>query len=295
MPVRRPSLLLLLVPLLAGCVDHYLGYPRTPPARVDHAVESMERGALRVRLEWARPRLGGRAPAVIVHPEAGHEAREMRGVLFDLASRGWVAVAADYRRTDRRGTLFAWRERSDPLALWDRVASDPGVDPARIALLGFSQGGVYSLVIAAESQRAAAVVAYYPVTDFAAWLDEPGRSAGARWVFRRIRGHFYRQSGARSEEEFATFLARASPLRHAERIRAPVLLVHGTRDRSASIVESRRLAARLRGLGRSVELLEVDGAGHVFNFRDEAKAAAAWAATVGFLERHLRSSAAPAT
>ena len=294
MPVRRPALLLLLVPLLAGCVDHYLGYPRAPAAGVAHAVESMERGALRVRLEWARPRLGGRAPAVIVHPEAGHEAREMRGVLFDLASRGWVAVAADYRRTDRRGTLFAWRERRDPLAVWERVARDPAVDPARIALLGFSQGGVYSLVIAAESRRAAAVVAYYPVTDFAAWLDEPGRSPGARWVFRRIRGHFYRQSGARSEEEFATLLARASPLRHAERIEAPVLLVHGTRDRSADIVESRRLAARLRELGRPVELLEVEGAGHVFNFRDPAKATAAWAATVAFLRRHLEPAARPA-
>jgi dipeptidyl aminopeptidase/acylaminoacyl peptidase len=295
MPVRRPALLFLLVPLLAGCVDHYLGYPRTPSSRVTHAVESMERGALRVRLEWARPRLGGPAPAVIVHPEAGHEAREMRGVLFDLAARGWVAVAADYRRTDRRGTLFAWRERSEPLAVWERVARDPAVDPSRIALLGFSQGGVYSLVIAAESGRAAAVVAYYPVTDFAAWLDDPGRSRGARWVFRRIRGHFFRQSGARTEREFATLLARASPLRHAERIRAPVLLVHGTRDRSASIVESRRLAARLRELGRPVELLEVDGAGHVFNFRDEGKASAAWAATVAFLERHLASAGAPGT
>ena len=290
--VRLPALSLLAsLPLLAGCVDHYLGMPRTPSAGIAHAVETMEHGALRVRLEWARPRPGGRAAAVIVHPEAGHEAREMRGVLFDLAARGWVAVAADYRRADRRGTLFAWRERSDPLAVWERVARDPGIDPSRIALLGFSQGGVYSLVIAAESGRAAAVVAYYPVTDFAAWLDQPRRSAGARWVFRRIRGHFYRQSGARSEQEFATLLARASPLRHAERIRAPVLLVHGTRDRSASIVESRRLAARLRELGRPVELLEVEGAGHVFNFRDPAQATAAWAATLAFLERHLAPAA----
>ena len=291
---RRPALLLVaILPLLAGCVDHYLGYPRRPPPGVATASETLARGRLLVRLEWARPPAGGRRPAVVVHPEAGHVAREMRGALLDLAARGWVAVAADYRRAGggHRSTLFTWRDRRDPLAVWERVASDPGVDPARIALLGFSQGGVYSLVIAAETGRAAAVVAYYPVTDFARWLEDPGRSRGERWVFRRIRGHFYRQSGARSEAEFATLLERASPLRHAERIRAPVLLVHGTRDRSAGIVESRRLAGRLRELGRPVELLEVEGAGHVFNFRDAEKAAAAWAATVAFLERHLGTGA----
>jgi dipeptidyl aminopeptidase/acylaminoacyl peptidase len=225
-----------------------------------------------------------------VHPEAGHLAREMRGVLYDLASRGWIAVAADYRRAlggSYRETLFAWRDREDPRAVWDRVVADAAVDPARVALLGFSQGGVYSLIVAAETGRAVAVVAYYPVTDFASWLEEPKGSRVEGWVFRRIRGHFYRQSGARTEEEFATLLARASPLRHAERIRAPVLLVHGTQDRSAGVEQSRRLAARLRELGQPVELLEVPEAGHVFNFRDGGKAEMAWATTVAFFDRYL--------
>ncbi|MGH9363009.1 MAG: alpha/beta hydrolase family protein, partial [Thermoanaerobaculia bacterium] len=164
------------------------------------------------------------------------------------------------------------------------------VDPARIGLLGFSQGGVYSLVIAAETGGAAAVVAYYPVTDFEHWLEDPVRRRRERWVFGFIRRHFYRQSGATSEQEFRTLLARASPLRHAERIRAPVLLVHGTRDRSASVEQSRRLAARLRELGRPVELLEVPGAGHVFNFRDREKATLAWQATVAFLDRHVKGT-----
>lgn len=108
-------------------------------------------------------------------------------------------------------------------------------------------------------------------------------------MFRLIRRHFVRQSGAATDEEFRTLLAHASPLRHAERLRAPVLLVHGTRDRSASVEESRRLAARLRELGREVELLEVPDAGHVFNFRDREKAAMTWEATVAFLDRHLKS------
>ena len=277
--------------LLTSCLNHSLIHPRQVPVGVVAHGEAMVCGKLLIRLEWARPIGEGRYPAVIVHPEAGHLAREMRGVVRDLAARGYVAVAADYRRavgSTYRDTLFTWRDSGDPRAVFDRVRADRRVDPARIGLLGFSQGGVYSLVIAAETGGAAAVVAYYPVTDFERWLDDPSRRWRERWVFRLIRRHFVRQSGAATEEEFRTLLAHASPLRHADRIRAPVLLIHGTRDRSASVEESRRLAARLRELDRPVELLEVPDAGHVFNFRDREKAAAAWEVTAAFLDRHVK-------
>jgi len=112
-------------------------------------------------------------------------------------------------------------------------------------------------------------------------------------VFRLIRHHFLRQSGAASEEEFRALLARASPLRHAERIRAPTLLIHGDRDRSAGVDESRRLAARLEELGTKVELLVVPDAGHVFNFRDREKAELAWEATVRWLDRHVKPELLP--
>jgi dipeptidyl aminopeptidase/acylaminoacyl peptidase len=275
-----------------GCVDHALGHPRTAPAGVTEWRETAVRGKLLIRLEWAAPPEGpGPLPTVIVHPEAGHEAREMRPVLRDLAAHGYLAVAADYRRAIRgwyRESLFTWRDPGDPRAVFDIVRAHERVDSERIGLLGFSQGGVYSLSIAALTGQAAAVVAYYPVTDFEAWLEEPGRRRRERWVFRLIRRHFREQSGARSEEEFRTLLARASPLLRADRIAAPVLLIHGDRDRSAGVEQSRRLAERLHELGREVELLEVPGAGHVFNFRNLEQAELAWKATLRWLDRHVR-------
>lgn len=279
---------------LAGCVDHALVHPRTRPPGVAEWNEEVDRGKLRIRLEWARPDATPPLPVVIVHPEAGHEAREMRGVLRDLAARGYLAVAADYRRSiggRYRNTLFAWRDLGDPRAVFDLVAARPDADPRRVGLLGFSQGGVYSLDIAAQTGTAAAVVAYYPVTDFEHWLAGSERAPRERWVFRFIRRHFYRQSGAKSEEEFRTMLARASPMRHAEEIRAPVLLVHGDHDRSAGVEESRRLAARLQELGGQVELLVIPGAGHVFNFRSRERALPAWEATVRWLDRYVRDRA----
>ncbi len=282
---------LLFALLLAGCVDHYVLHPRRPPEGARSWSEVVTEGDLRMRLDWVRPAGSGPLPTVIVHPEAGYHAADMRGVLHDLAKAGYLAVAADYQRRVRerwRGSLFAWRDPGDPLRVIERVRAHPDVDPKRIGLLGFSQGGVFSLLIAAYDGGAAAVVAYYPVTDFETWLEAAGSGLGRRLVFSVIRLGFRRASGARSDLELQILLRRASPLRQAESIRTPVLLVHGSRDGSAGVEESRRLAKRLAELGRPAELLVIAGAGHVFNFRDRRQASLAWDATLAFLDRHLR-------
>ena len=283
---------LLLTTLFSGCVDHYLLHSRLPPAGAKRWSEQAVFDDLLVRLVWVRPARAGPLPAVIVHPEAGHTAVEMRGVLHDLAKAGYLAVAADYQRrkgTRWRDSLLPWRSPDDPLRVIDKVRAHSDVDARRIGLLGFSQGGVLSLLIAAYDGGAAAVVAYYPVTDFENWLEARGSGWGRRLVFCLIRLGFRRASGARSDADLQALLRRASPLRQVESIQAPVLLVHGDRDNSADVEESRRLAERLAELGRSVELLVIPGAGHVFNFRDSAQAKLAWSATLVFLARNLRS------
>jgi dipeptidyl aminopeptidase/acylaminoacyl peptidase len=245
-----------------------------------------------MHLEWVRPAKLGPLPVVVVHPEAGYRASAMRGVLNDLAEAGYLAVAADYQRRKGlrwRQSLFPWQDPRDPKRVMDRVRAHPDVDPERIGLLGFSQGGVFSLLIAAYDGGAAAVVAYYPVTDFERWLEASGAGLGRRLVFGLIRIGFRRASGARSDEELQVLLRRASPFWQARSIRAPVLLVHGDRDGSAGIEESRRLARRLGDLKRPVELLVIRGGMHVFNFRDRTQADLAWDATVRFFDRHLQS------
>lgn len=281
---------------LAGCQvlpDPYLIYPEELPSRAVGWTDAIEHGALRVHLEWARPAGSGPFPTVLVHPGGGKPARSMRGVVHDLAGRGYAAVGIHYeRRIDGkfRSNAFPWRSHEDVLASLDIVSEHAFVDRDRIAALGFSQGGVFSLLIAAHApQRIRAAAAYYPVTDFEYWFATYRPDPIERFVYRVIRWHFYRESGARSEEEFMEMLHRASPLRHAEAIRAPVLLVHGDRDRAASVEESRRLAERLQARGREVRLLVVPGAVHAFNFRQPEQAVFAWGETLDWLERHLQA------
>ncbi len=283
--------------LLASCVSHYRIHARQTPASVRERSEEIARGSLRVRLEWARPEGTGPFPAVMVHPEGGRTARKMRGVLRSLALHGYLAVAADYRRlADGRSpatSLFAWRDPSDAEIVFDLLRDRAEVDPQRIGAIGFSQGGVYSLIIAARNQGVEAVVAYYPVTDFETWLSNPDRSWPRRQAFRLIRRHFRRKSGARSDAELSEILARASPFRQAESITAPVLLLHGDRDSTAEIGESRRLERRLRELGREVELVEIEGGGHIFNFRDSRLAQEAWERTLAWLDENLDHDRSP--
>lgn len=278
--------------LAGGCSNHYLIHPQEDPPGVTSWEEDVTRGPLRVHLEWAKPPGAGPFPTVIVHPEGGHHACHMKGVARDLAREGYLAVAVDYWRfldgRFRRNT-FAWRSESDPLAALEHVRAQPLVDPRRIAALGFSQGGIYSLLMAAHAPDVKAVVAYYPVTDFRKWFDTPRSDWGFRAAFAIIEWHFRRESGAETEAQFEEMLRRASVMNYVDSIRAPVLLVHGAEDTSAPVGESRRLEEALKERGREIELLVIPGVGHVFNFsRDEEEARHAWEATLAWLRRFLR-------
>jgi dipeptidyl aminopeptidase/acylaminoacyl peptidase len=281
---------------VVGCSspDHYLVHPREPADAVLSWEDEYVRDPLVIHVRVARSEHAGPAPVVIVHPEGGKTADDMQGILWDLAARGYVAIAADYwRRIDGayRRNVFAWRSDADVTAILDAVRDLPGADPGCVGLLGFSLGGVYSLLIAAHApERVSAVVAYYPVTDFPRWLSQE-RSAPRRFAFAAIRWWFRRESGAATDAEYERMLRAASPWYVADAITAPVLLVHGDRDTSAPIEESMRMAERLRALDKPVELLVVPGGRHIFNFRQPEQAAFAWHETVEWLEVHLRSPA----
>jgi dienelactone hydrolase len=274
--------------------DRYLIYPKVPPVHVQTWSTEVDHGPLRLRLVWAKPVGTGPWPTVLVHPDGGATAAAMRGVVWDLARQGYLAVAVDYRRlhdgTYRR-TLFPWCEEAEMLAVLAVLRAQPGVDGQRLAALGFSQGGIFSLLLAAQSPTITTVVAYYPVTDFPRWLAAPGAPLLQRLVFHFIREAFRRDAERCPEVTFEAVLANASALYQAERIRVPVLLIHGDQDGAAPVEESRRLAARLAALGRDVELVVMAGGHHVFNFKQPPQAQAAWQVTQQWLARHLATTA----
>jgi len=291
---RRTAVLGIALTLLVGCArtNHYLIHPREPAPGIAPWSADFARDELWVHLEGARPGGTGPYPTVLVHPEEEETAADMHGVIWDLAARGYVAIAADYKRRIKgqwRRNTFAWRSTKDLMLVIDVTRAYPEVDQDRIGALGFSEGAVVSLLMAAhDPDRIKAVVAYYPITDFPHWYAGKRSGLFPRILFRLARWQLRVDSGAPNDEEFQKMLRLASPFYMAEFVRAPVLLIHGAEDTLALPEESERMAESLSSHDDTTKVLVVPGCKRLFNFLQRPQATVAWDAAVAWLERYLR-------
>jgi dipeptidyl aminopeptidase/acylaminoacyl peptidase len=280
--------------LLVGCAqtNHQLIHPRKAGPEVVVWSADFGRDELKVHVEGARPPGGGPFPTVLVLPEEEATASDMHGVIWDLAARGYVAIAADYQRRIEgkyRPSMFAWRSTGDLTLLIDATRANPEVDQNRIGALGFSEGAVVSLLMAAhDPDRIKALVAYYPITDFPHWYAGQRSGLSARALFALARWQLRVESGASNDDDFQTSLRLASPLYMAEYVRAPVLFVNGAQDTLLPPEESERMAERLKANGGTTEVLVVPGGERLFNFRQPEQATHAWQATLAWLDRYLQ-------
>jgi carboxymethylenebutenolidase len=115
------------------------------------------------------------APALIVLPEIDGFCEGTVAAARRLADAGYVALALDlyapYGSTPvLRGSedTMAWlarlndrRQLSDLVMALDWLKEQPGVDPDRLAILGFSVGGRYAMMLTTEPHDLQAVVAFY--------------------------------------------------------------------------------------------------------------------------------------
>ena len=187
-------------------------------------------------------------------------------------SSGYGRAALDSddveRRLDSVGDLAAGGR-------W--LAGQPGIDGARIAVMGQSYGGY--MVLAAITEHPdlwRCAIDFYGIADFATLLDATG-------PWRRA----HRAAEYGDPLRHRALFDRISPIRHIGRVRVPLLVLHGTRDPRVGIGESEQVVAALRGrgAGQEVEYEVFDYAGHGFVRPDDK--ARAFAAVAGFLARHV--------
>ena len=203
-----------------------------------------------------------------------------------LARRGYAVLHTDYRNhagsdddptADERLRL-GYTEDAVNAVLAVREARLRSLDGSRIGLVGRSMGGgvTYNALVAAPGLVDAAVV-FAPVSsrtqdNFDRWIrhDRPGLAA------RIVARHG-------SPEDSPRFWREVSPRTYFSRITEPLLIHHGTADRSTPIRWTRATYRALQRAGRDVTLFVYDGEAHAFG----PQWPVAMRRTVSFLDRHL--------
>jgi dipeptidyl aminopeptidase/acylaminoacyl peptidase len=119
-----------------------------------------------------------------------------------------------------------------------------------------------------------AAVSYYGIADFTTLLENTGA-----WR----RKHRAQEYGDPAED--AALFERISPVRQADRIAAPLLLLHGTRDPRVPFTESEQMERALRERQKKVSFETFDYAGHGFIRPDDRRRV--YAAVAAFFREHL--------
>jgi dipeptidyl aminopeptidase/acylaminoacyl peptidase len=206
---------------------------------------------------WARPGVPG-APQV---ESTARRLSEQGYVALALSMRGWPPSSG----WDDCGT----QQPDDVAKAADWLATLPGVDAESIGVLGFSLGGQVALLSGTRSTRIRAIVAYFPITDIQRWKETTSNAGIRNFYVPLVCGTGYENS----------------PIHVAERIHAPVLLIHGDHDTEVPSEQSLGMQEALRKGKRHVELLIISGGDH--GFKGE-QAEQAWAAVTKFLSQYLR-------
>lgn len=154
----------------------------------------------------------------------------------------------------------------------------PEIDPARIGLVGHSEGGVIGPLLAAQDRRIAALVilagpakpGVEVLVDQARWpvLTTPGLSPGERGRrLAEIEAAVRRDSFPANP--WMRWFRHYDPLRAARLVRQPTLILQGALDRQVSAGQADSLAGAIRGGGnRDVTVRTFPRLNHLFLVSD---------------------------
>jgi len=221
--------------------------------------------ALVYRPKGAAP--GARLPVIIdIHggPEAQTRPSWNPGAQYFADVLGAVVILPNVRGSDGYGTRYlnldngALREDSvkDIGALIDWVGTQPGLDPARIAVYGQSYGGYMALAsMTFYSDKLVGGVERYGISDFASFM---ANTEAYRRDNRRA------EYGDERDPEIRAVFQRIAPLANVSKITKPMLVMQGANDPRVPQSESDQVVAALRGNGVETWYVLYADEGHGF-------------------------------
>lgn len=178
-----------------------------------------------------------------------------------FCARGYGVVYANPRGSSGYGEAFQranfrdWGTgpAGDVLAALDearKLISE--IDGERLFLTGGSYAGYLTAWIVGHDQRFRAAAAQRGVYDLRTFY---GEGNAYRLAPEAMGGWFW-------EAEAGEVYERESPIRYVEKIRTPLLILHGSADLRTGVTQSEMLFRALKALGREVEYVRYPAVGH---------------------------------
>lgn len=204
----------------------------------------------------------------IVMPHGGPWAQDV--LRYDywaqfLANRGYAVLQPNFRGSTGYGTPFLRKgEGQLGLAMQDDIsdgvawAVGEGIaDSARVCIVGASYGGYAAMWgIAKDPDKYRCAISIAGVSSLRREVNDFANS---------IKANKYTDDWKRMTPDFDA----VSPIKVVDRIKTPLLLVHGKKDITVDHYQSAKMYDRMKSAGKTVEFLSLPLADHYYTRQDD--------------------------
>ncbi|QGS68063.1 alpha/beta fold hydrolase [Oceanobacillus sp. 143] len=211
---------------------------------------------LQIPFFYYKPKPAAKKHPVVIYLHGGPESQSRASynpLLQYLLSEGFAITTPNFRGSTGYGKTYTHlddaRKRMDALkdviSLVDLLKQDPDIDASKIAVLGGSYGGFLTL----------AAISHYPNL-WAAAVDIVGMSSLRTFIQttspwrKRLREIEYG-----TVKQDADFFNQIDPLNHADKITAPLLVIHGVNDPRVPVGESEQIVNKLKQRGHPLPII----------------------------------------
>ena len=178
-----------------------------------------------------------------------------------LANNGYLVLQPQYRGSQNYGMEFylsafvdggqggyKMQDDKDDGALY--LVEQGLADPDRMAMFGWSYGGYAALVAASRTPQ------IYQCVVAGAAVSDP---------LMQVNYYRYQMRGAQANEQLNMWDDSVSPLKEAEKVNVPMLIVHGSVDQRVPPEHAKKYMEALDRHQKDYEFVELDGADHFYN------------------------------
>ncbi|OQA37501.1 MAG: Prolyl tripeptidyl peptidase precursor [Acidobacteria bacterium ADurb.Bin340] len=207
----------------------------------------------------------------------------------EMLAKGYIVLAPEYRGSTGYGKDmyeaidYGGLEVDDVVAGRDWAVDELSVDSKRIAIVGWSHGGLIALMASFDHpEKFACAYAGVPVSDLITRLGYHEESYKKLFAA----PHHIGKEPVEAVDEYR----RRSPVWNAHKLKTPLMVTSSTNDRDVNVVEVEQLITHLKAAGKTFEhkIYKDAPGGHSFDRIDTTFARNARKDLYAFLAKHLK-------